>query len=408
LAEIPGTKPPEPITAPTNNTTQKLVEPLKKVEEKIEIKKIEELPAVKVFEHQLKVTLPKPISKGDNKKPEEQAVDPPRVLLKPVDYSKKSEPKKSVESSENVVPPSIPQKPSNLVPKPFSNLEEKTNLPPHPIPKQDEFADDKFASDAPVRRFTESNVDKKLPSLPGRNKGNALFPSEPKILPTLRHSESEKSTAPSTATTAVSSPQRRALPQVPPKPQVYAIRSESDDENEDLNKNNNNEDIELNLQPYTKALPPPPPLKKLTTISEQNTNEELEELGEEWLDFMRERLLKGQLFLKIGRKGKPQKRLLWLSEDFTELRWKDPTKIKNVVNIIVKHPRNLNIFEITNIVPGQVTEVFLAQNRAETQDRSFSIIADSRSIDLEIVEERPTRDEWVKAFKLLIENNNDM
>jgi len=441
LAEIPVTKPPEPFTAQTNNTTQNLVEPLKKVEDKIENKKIEtkienkkpeekiekkkpeenkkieakienkkpeELPAVNAPtnnttqklapEPQSKVILPKVIPKGDNKNFEEQAVGPIRAVLKPVDYSKKPEVKKPEESRENATPPSIPQKPNNLLPKAFLKPEEKTNFPS---------AEDKSVSSASARRLTEPSVDRKLPSLPGKNKGNALFPSEPKILPTLRQSESEKSTGPSTTTTtAISNPQRKALPNVPPKPHV--VRSDSDDENEDLNKNENNEDIELNLQQYTKSLPPPPPPKKLISMNEQNTNEALEELGEEWLDFMRERLLKGQLFLKIGRKGKPQKRLLWLSEDFTELRWKDPTNIKNVVNIITKHPRSLNIFEITSIVSGQVTEVFLAQNRAETQDKSFSIIADSRSIDLEIVEERPTRDEWVKAFKLLIENNNEM
>jgi len=110
-------------------------------------------------------------------------------------------------------------------------------------------------------------------------------------------------------------------------------------------------------------------------------------------------LLKGEVFLKYAKTGQPHNRYVWVTDDFTEIVWRNP-KEDIPADEVKKHFR-IEVDSILEVYPGQKTQVFLKSGRAFRTAVCFSIIAKDRTLDLEC-KTSSERDMWVKAFKLLM------
>ncbi len=107
----------------------------------------------------------------------------------------------------------------------------------------------------------------------------------------------------------------------------------------------------------------------------------------------------GDVFLKYGRMGSPHNRYVFLSENQQRLCWQDKERT-GVVRFVLTG-------EIRDVELGSTrTKVFQRYNiPAELDERCFSIIASSRTLDLQ-ARSKDVRNTWVKYFRLLAKDNS--
>eukprot|EP01022_Parablepharisma_sp_SALTPOND_P004529 TRINITY_DN120462_c2_g1_i1.p1 TRINITY_DN120462_c2_g1~~TRINITY_DN120462_c2_g1_i1.p1 ORF type:complete len:674 (-),score=78.24 TRINITY_DN120462_c2_g1_i1:3202-5223(-) len=107
----------------------------------------------------------------------------------------------------------------------------------------------------------------------------------------------------------------------------------------------------------------------------------------------------GDVFLKYGRMGNPHNRYVFLSENQERLCWQNKERTGAV--------RFIPTFEIRDVELGSTrTKVFQRYNiPAELDERCFSIIASSRTLDLQ-ARSKDVRSTWVKYFQLIAKENN--
>ncbi len=107
----------------------------------------------------------------------------------------------------------------------------------------------------------------------------------------------------------------------------------------------------------------------------------------------------GDVFLKYGRAGSPHDRYVFLSENQEKLCWQNKDRTGN--------PRFIMTSEIRDVELGSTrTKVFQRHNiAAELDERCFSIIATTRTLDLQ-ARSKEVRANWVKYFRLIAKENN--
>lgn len=107
--------------------------------------------------------------------------------------------------------------------------------------------------------------------------------------------------------------------------------------------------------------------------------------------------LKGTIFTKYGRFGDPKKRLVYISEDETQIVWKNPDKQND-------KPRIMLVSELTEVAIGSDhTPVMQKQKMSELYDcQCLSIIGRDRSLDLKYDDSKIIQI-WCDSIKQLIE-----
>lgn len=101
-------------------------------------------------------------------------------------------------------------------------------------------------------------------------------------------------------------------------------------------------------------------------------------------------LKKGTHLLKYGRRGKPKFCPFRLSSDETMLIWYSG-----------RVEKQLNLIQVSRIIPGQRTAIFLRYPRPDKEHQSFSLIYGQRSLDL-ICKDKDEAEAWFVALKALI------
>lgn len=101
-------------------------------------------------------------------------------------------------------------------------------------------------------------------------------------------------------------------------------------------------------------------------------------------------LKKGMYLMKYGRWGKPKFCPFRLSNDEKSLIWYSD-----------KEEKQLKLSHVSRIIPGQRTAVFRRCPQPDKEHQSFSLIYNSRSLDL-ICKDRDEADVWFTALKVLI------
>ncbi|XP_024312949.1 uncharacterized protein LOC100836916 isoform X4 [Brachypodium distachyon] len=101
-------------------------------------------------------------------------------------------------------------------------------------------------------------------------------------------------------------------------------------------------------------------------------------------------LKKGTHLLKYGRRGKPKFCLFRLSNDETMLIWYSG-----------RMEKQLNLIQVSKIIPGQRTAIFLRYPRPDKEYQSFSLIYGQRSLDL-ICKDKDEAEAWFVGLKALI------
>jgi hypothetical protein len=101
-------------------------------------------------------------------------------------------------------------------------------------------------------------------------------------------------------------------------------------------------------------------------------------------------LLRGAVFKKHGKRGKPNERFVGMRDDFGAICYRDPAKSK--------WKEEIDKSSITEVVAGASTKVFTRSKVDET--RCFSVISDDRTLDLELLpNSNEDRDLWVAAIR---------
>ncbi|XP_073139948.1 PH, RCC1 and FYVE domains-containing protein 1-like isoform X2 [Henckelia pumila] len=101
-------------------------------------------------------------------------------------------------------------------------------------------------------------------------------------------------------------------------------------------------------------------------------------------------LKKGAYLLKYGRRGKPKFCPFRLSTDESKLIW-----------YYDKDEKQLELRQVSRIVPGQRTPIFQRYPRPEKEYQSFSLIYNNRSLDL-ICKDKDEAEAWFVGLKALI------
>ncbi|XVF54289.1 hypothetical protein PTKIN_Ptkin05aG0168900 [Pterospermum kingtungense] len=101
-------------------------------------------------------------------------------------------------------------------------------------------------------------------------------------------------------------------------------------------------------------------------------------------------LKKGMYLMKYGRWGKPKFCPFRLSNDEKSLIWYSD-----------KQEKQLKLSRVSRIIPGQRTAIFQRCPQPDKEHQSFSLIYNSRSLDL-ICKDRDEADVWFTALKVLI------
>ncbi|XP_047080047.1 PH, RCC1 and FYVE domains-containing protein 1-like [Lolium rigidum] len=101
-------------------------------------------------------------------------------------------------------------------------------------------------------------------------------------------------------------------------------------------------------------------------------------------------LKKGTHLLKYGRRGKPKFCPFRLSNDETMLIWYSG-----------RMEKQLNLIQVSRIIPGQRTAIFMRHPRPDKEYQSFSLIYGQRSLDL-ICKDKDEAESWFVALKALI------
>lgn len=101
-------------------------------------------------------------------------------------------------------------------------------------------------------------------------------------------------------------------------------------------------------------------------------------------------LKKGTHLLKYGRRGKPKFCPFRLSNDETMLIWYSG-----------RMEKQLNLIQVSRIIPGQRTAIFMRYPRPDKEYQSFSLIYGQRSLDL-ICKDKDEAESWFVALKALI------
>ena len=139
------------------------------------------------------------------------------------------------------------------------------------------------------------------------------------------------------------------------------------------------------------SIPPLPDLSR--RIARNSVVDESTELTTD--DFVSKLQGGGMMVLKHGRRGKPHKRRLWLTQDCQRLNVSDSSGMSN---------KGLPLSEVMSgrIVQGFRTAVFERSGTyAASEDHCMSIIATSRSLDIEC-ETQEERDMLVKGLNKLV------
>ncbi|KAM3194162.1 hypothetical protein ACQJBY_070677 [Aegilops geniculata] len=105
-------------------------------------------------------------------------------------------------------------------------------------------------------------------------------------------------------------------------------------------------------------------------------------------------LKKGTHLLKYGRRGKPKFCPFKLSNDETMLIWHSG-----------RMEKKLNLIQVSKIIPGQRTAIFLRHPRPDKEHQSFSLIYGQRSLDL-ICKDKDEAEAWFVALKAIILRRN--
>lgn len=105
-------------------------------------------------------------------------------------------------------------------------------------------------------------------------------------------------------------------------------------------------------------------------------------------------LKKGTHLLKYGRRGKPKFCPFKLSNDETMLIWYSG-----------RMEKKLNLIQVSKIIPGQRTAIFLRHPRPDKEHQSFSLIYGQRSLDL-ICKDKDEAEAWFVALKAIISRRN--
>jgi len=106
----------------------------------------------------------------------------------------------------------------------------------------------------------------------------------------------------------------------------------------------------------------------------------------------------GDVFVKYGRSGNPHNRYVFLSEDQLKLCWQDKERTGPIRFILISEIRDVELGSTR-------TKVFQRHNiPAELDERCFSIIADTRTLDLQ-ARSKEVRATWVKYFQLISKEN---
>lgn len=108
-------------------------------------------------------------------------------------------------------------------------------------------------------------------------------------------------------------------------------------------------------------------------------------------------LLQGATFVKYGRQGAPHQRWVWLRlrGSALELCWAESSRAKRVAG-------SLLVAEVVEVVMGRQTDIFHRhKHNLQGEERCFSIIADTRTLDLEAADEQ-TAQLWVVTLQELV------
>jgi hypothetical protein len=106
--------------------------------------------------------------------------------------------------------------------------------------------------------------------------------------------------------------------------------------------------------------------------------------------------VKGTVFIKYGRMGKPHKRLVKFSQDDTLIEWRDPDRP-------TERPRHIKVEDIIRVTIGaDHTKVMQRYNIPNEYDNlCFSVITSSRSLDLRYDDSKLVS-LWVERIKLSV------
>ena len=110
-----------------------------------------------------------------------------------------------------------------------------------------------------------------------------------------------------------------------------------------------------------------------------------------------ERWQKGFTAKKHGRRGKPKVRYVQIDQNQTVIQWSSQNK--NVAQALI------GIADVTEVRKGMTTEILKRYGKAESASTYFSVIARSRSLDLE-VESEEIRDNLVRSLNKIV-NSKD-
>ena len=110
-----------------------------------------------------------------------------------------------------------------------------------------------------------------------------------------------------------------------------------------------------------------------------------------------ERWQKGFTAKKHGRRGKPKVRYVQIDQNQTVIQWSSQNK--NVAQALI------GIADVTEVRKGMTTEILKRYGKAESASTYFSVIARSRSLDLQ-VESEEIRDNLVRSLNKIV-NSKD-
>ncbi len=107
----------------------------------------------------------------------------------------------------------------------------------------------------------------------------------------------------------------------------------------------------------------------------------------------------GDVFLKYGRQGNPHNRYVFLTENLERICWQSKERTGT--------PRFILVSDIRDVELGSTrTKVFRRYNiPAENDERCFSLIAVTRTLDLQ-ARTKDIRATWVKYFQLMAKENS--
>ncbi|OIT28076.1 PREDICTED: uncharacterized protein LOC109213096 [Nicotiana attenuata] len=117
-------------------------------------------------------------------------------------------------------------------------------------------------------------------------------------------------------------------------------------------------------------------------------------LGERNVEQAITALKRGTYLLKYGRRGKPKFCPFRLSTDETRLIW-----------YVDKEEKQLQLSQVSRIIPGQRTAIFLRFPRPEKEYQSFSLLYGKSSLDL-ICKDKEEAEVWFVALRALISRVN--